>query len=102
MATQTVKRRSRDGLPVPVPEIPALADPRLHGARCAGMAPTFDVWIPNESDDDRRDRLAYAQHLCSRCTVRVACRQAATEHDASGIWGGVLHGDAGRPKREAA
>lgn len=100
--TASTKRRSRDGLPVPTPEIPMLVDPRLSGARCAGMAPTFDAWIPDEPDDERQDRLAYARDLCSRCPVQLSCRQAATEHKASGIWGGKLYGDAGKPRSEVA
>lgn len=80
----------------------ALTNPRLAGARCAGMAPLFDDRLPNEADDDYRDRIAYARGLCGRCHVQALCRLAATEHEASGVWGGALHSDTKRPQPEVA
>ncbi|MBH0118467.1 WhiB family transcriptional regulator [Rhodococcus sp. CX] len=66
------------------------------------MSPLFDVWVRGESDEARSARLTRARTLCCRCPVAAACRAAAGEHDASGIWGGELYGDAGRPKWEVA
>lgn len=100
------KPRSRDGFPIKVDEITALVDPRLAGALCTGKAPLFDAFVLGETPTQRDARLGAAVECCTRCPVRNPCRQAATEHDAHGIWAGQHHGPperhVGRPKKVAA
>lgn len=91
MATE-VKRRSRDGLAVPVPEIAELVDPRLTDARCRGRAPLFDSLVAGETEEERHERHAWAAALCERCPVAVACEQAAEENTVHGIWAGRHRG----------
>lgn len=100
-------RRSRDGLPVPTPEIAALVDPRLTGALCAGEAPLFDSLIPGETEEERSNRFRWAATICTRCPVAAACERAAIEHQAHGIWAGEHRGRmeravAGKPRAEVA
>ncbi|MDV2477842.1 hypothetical protein F8M49_25035 [Rhodococcus zopfii] len=79
--------------------ITGLVDPRLIGARCRGRAPLFDDQLDDETAADRSARLAYATSICIRCPVQAACRTAATEHEAHGLWAGHLHNPAGTPGR---
>lgn len=97
--TESTRRRSRNGLPLPVPEITALIDPRLTNAQCKVRAPLFDSLIPGETEDQRHARLIWAANLCAQCPVRAACARVAAEHDAHGIWGGQHQGPYERAER---
>lgn len=86
-------RRRTSRLPnIPDP-ITALVDPRLTGAACTGLPHLFDDWLDTgETREARSYRHAVAVRICTRCPVQSACRTAANEHDAHGIWAGRLHG----------
>jgi len=92
------RRRNPREPHVPDP-ITGLVDRRLIGARCRGKAPLFDDQLEDETPVDRSARLAYAVNICRGCPVQSACRVAASEHDAHGIWAGHLHNPAGTPGR---
>ncbi|WP_068166274.1 WhiB family transcriptional regulator [Rhodococcus phenolicus] len=75
-----------------VPELVAgLIDPALIGAACVEQAPLFDEWIDGEAKEQRHARHAAALAVCRACPVTGACRAAAADHDAHGIWGGTLY-----------
>lgn len=91
--------------PASIPLLARLVDPRLHGAACTGRAPWWDESIDGETPEDRRDRHDAARRICRGCPVQGACHDAATEHDATGLWAGMIHNPAGmpgRPKKEIA
>jgi WhiB family redox-sensing transcriptional regulator len=92
MVEQVAKRRSRDGLPVPVPELAALVDSRLVGARCKGKAPLFDSLVPGETEEERRERHTWAAGHCRVCPVVDACAQVVEESPVDGIWAGEHRG----------
>ena len=88
--------------PPKVPLLAGLVDPRLTGARCAGRAPMFDAELEEESIENRSSRLAAAARICRGCPVLSACRTAGLELDnPTGLWAGNVHGQAGRPQKEA-
>lgn len=65
--------------------------PKWHlQAACAGV-PNPDIFFPNGNTVT-----AAAIELCGRCPVKDACRQAATDLNLQGIWGGTT-----RPERRA-
>jgi len=92
------RRRNPREPHVPDP-IAGLIDPRLVGAKCRGKAPLFDDQLDDEHPEHRSARLAYAANLCTRCPVQSACRTAASEHDAHGLWAGTIRNPAGTPGR---
>lgn len=93
------RRASR--LPVIPPLLEQLVDPRLSGARCAGKAPLFDAELPDETDEDRSERLAWAQQQCTHCPVQSACRTAVTElPKPSGVWAGHAYDEPQKPGRK--
>ncbi|WP_047890196.1 WhiB family transcriptional regulator [Rhodococcus sp. ARP2] len=82
----------------PIFEITALVDERLTGAACRGMAPLFDAHLDDETDTQREYRYHRAKTICLGCPVRAECANAATEHDAIGIWNGRLQDTDNRKK----
>ncbi len=62
-----------------------LADPRLSGAACRGLAPWFDAEVPGETETGRADRWAAAVRICRRCPAAADCAagQPACEPDRS-------------------
>lgn len=66
-----------------------IADPRLEGAACAGMAPMFDGG-GNEAE---------ARAVCRRCPIQTACAAVIAETPKTrrfGIWAGHNYGTGGR------
>lgn len=85
-----------------------LADERLAGAACAGLAPMFDTdSVRDETDAERDARHAAAADICARCPVRDQCRTAAAELGSSaiGVWAAELRNQSrgrGRPPKATA
>lgn len=78
--------------PRPPATLHALADPRLHGAACAGKAPLFDSDVEGETRAHKEYRLHVAARTCCTCPVLTACADAVTELPAThrqGIWSGT-------------
>ncbi|MFC8531385.1 hypothetical protein [Nocardia sp. NPDC057227] len=93
------------GKPMHIPAAVArLADPRLYGAACSGMAPAFDVEpLDGEEQQERAERLAVAVKVCTGCPVRAACGTVAEElgrYAAGLVWSGTARGVRGRPRKD--
>lgn len=52
----------------------AVHGPQLHGAACAGLAPTFDAPGPSEDTEEVADRHRLALRVCASCPVLARCR----------------------------
>lgn len=66
-------------------------DPRLDGASCAHLWPSWDPQEEDEARVDFHDRVAAAARVCARCPVLDACREVADElpyAQRRGIWAG--------------
>ncbi|MGI5222277.1 WhiB family transcriptional regulator [Nocardia sp. CA-290969] len=76
-----------------------LADARLIGAECVGLAQLFDPRGQAEDDDDFAYRTRAAAKVCARCSVRSPCATVAGElgGKAVGIWAGKVR-SAPRPR----
>ncbi|MET8872934.1 WhiB family transcriptional regulator [Nocardia sp. NPDC004604] len=88
--------------PRAVGELGLLADERLVGAACAGLAPMFDIDpLPGEDNEQHAERISDAAHVCRNCPVLDSCRIVAAElvRDAIGVWAATEHGAAGRTGR---
>ncbi|NKY57226.1 WhiB family transcriptional regulator [Nocardia flavorosea] len=97
-------RHPNAGFPAVVQLAARLADDRLIGAECIGLARLFDPRGQHEDDRAFAYRTAAAGKVCNRCPVRRPCATVAAELDrtAVGIWAGEVR-DApkprGRPKK---
>ncbi|WP_051161334.1 WhiB family transcriptional regulator [Nocardia brevicatena] len=102
-----MSRRTTGGFPAVVELAATLADDRLIGANCVGLAQMFDPRAQGEADDDYAYRLAAAEKVCNRCPVRSACDVVAGElaGAAIGVWAGQVRGahkPRGRPRKTDA
>lgn len=83
------------GRPRSIPtRLAELADDRLTGAACAGMAPLFDAdLLPGEDIASAAERHATAVRTCQGCPVRTPCRAVVLElgEKVTGVWGGHVH-----------
>lgn len=99
-----MSRRTTGGFPAVVALAATLADDRLIGAACIGLAQMFDPRRKGEDDEGYAYRLTAAEKVCTRCRVRSACDVVAGElgRTAIGVWAGqVRNGERprGRPRR---
>ncbi|MFI9537470.1 WhiB family transcriptional regulator [Nocardia fusca] len=83
-----------------------LADDRLIGAECVGLAQMFDPRGKDEDDDDFAYRTTAAGKVCARCPVQASCATVATElaGEAVGVWAGQIRNTdrpRGRPRKTA-
>ena len=88
--------------PAVVELLARLADDRLVGAACTGLAPLFDVdELPGENDEQRAERIADSAQVCGNCPVRKTCSIVADELGgmALGVWAANELGTPGRAGR---
>ena len=74
-----------------------VADPRLQGAACAGMAPLFDAPGPHDDPEWTNARLERCRAICRCCPIKSACAAVVAEmpkNKRSGIWAGHNYGAA--------
>jgi WhiB family transcriptional regulator, redox-sensing transcriptional regulator len=55
-----------------------------HRARCRGVDP--ELFFPDSTD---QTRIIEAKAVCTRCPVRLPCREWALQTGVAGIWGGL-------------
>lgn len=97
--------RPHAGFPRVVRLAAQLADERLIGAECVGLAQLFDPREQGEDEDAFAYRTSAAAKVCARCPVRSPCATAAGELRgvAIGIWAGEVRNarrPRGRPGKE--
>lgn len=100
-------RSPNAGFPAITELAAALADVRLTGAECVGLAQLFDPRGQSEPDAAFTYRTDTAGKVCARCPVRDECATVAGELGAAavGIWAGQIRSAparVGRPRKEGA
>jgi len=59
----------------------------------------LDVFFPDEDNVYDKDRLKYAKSVCSRCPVKMECREEGDSLNAIGVWGGLTEGERRRIRK---
>lgn len=78
----------------------AVYGPQLHGAACAGLAPTFDAPGPSEDTEEVDERNRLALRVCASCPVLNACRDwlnsLPPRERPAGVVAGAVYTERGR------